>query len=66
MKCEFCGLDPYEYIDGLPIAVNCCEAGYLVYDQGVDIEQVRKWTSVTAEETHEQSQEIDDLTDIPF
>ena len=35
MKCPYCGLDPYEYVDVgigmIPIAVNCCEPGYALY-----------------------------------
>lgn len=38
MKCAFCRLDPYEYVDvgigKVPVAVNCCEFGYLLYDGG--------------------------------
>ena len=50
MICEFCGLDPYEYVDiGIgyqAVAVNCCEAGYLMYDRGLsrkEIEKMLEW-----------------------
>ncbi len=46
MNCEYCGLDPYEYvsagIDMVPVAVNCCEAGIMAYDYGWSYRRI-KW-----------------------
>lgn len=37
--CPYCGLHPYEYVDvgiaSVPVAVNCCEYGYLLMGIGV-------------------------------
>ena len=43
-NCEFCGLDPYEYVDvgvgSIAVAVNCCELGYLLYDANWPLDRV--------------------------
>lgn len=39
-ECPFCGLDPYTYVDvgfgkpGIPVGVDCCKYGYLLFDGG--------------------------------
>lgn len=40
MNCPFCGLYPYEMVDVgvgcVPVAVNCCEHGGLLFDHRTD------------------------------
>jgi hypothetical protein len=44
--CPFCGLDPYEYVDVgigvVPVAVNCCAYGYMLFYQGKTMYQIHK------------------------
>lgn len=45
MKCPFCKLDPFEYVNvgvgSVPVAVNCCEYGYALYQLGEPYEVVK-------------------------
>ena len=45
MKCENCGLDPYEYVNvgigSIPVAVNCCDVGQIMYEGGMSLEDAR-------------------------
>jgi len=49
VNCPFCGLDPYEYVDvgvggrGVPVAVNCCEFGPMVFD---DRTSDKRWSKL--------------------
>lgn len=47
IRCPFCGLDPYEYIDvgvgHIAIAVNCCNFGPTLFD---DRTPDRRWTKI--------------------
>ncbi len=58
IRCPFCGLDPYEYVDYgvgfVPIAVNCCEDGYMMFAQGMTIDEIK-----------ERNKEIDDKINGP-
>lgn len=44
-KCPYCGFHPFEYVDVgiamIPVAVNCCEFGYLLYDRGYSPRRIR-------------------------
>lgn len=59
--CPFCGHHPYEYVDvgvggdGVPVAVNCCHLGHLIFD----------WRTEKA--LHDVAQKAaDELGDMPF
>ena len=42
--CPFCGRDPYEYVDvgigSIPVAVTCCEEGYMYFQLGMSKEEI--------------------------
>lgn len=47
MTCQYCGLDPYEYVDVgvgfVPVAVNCCERGIMMYGQGMEPAEIENY-----------------------
>lgn len=51
--CPFCGLHPYEYVDvgvgSVPIAVNCCEFGPLIFDWRTSEAHTKKAQAVADE-----------------
>jgi Fe-S-cluster-containing dehydrogenase component len=51
--CPFCGIHPFEYVDVgigmVPVAVNCCHLGPLLFDNYADSE-TRKAAEAVAEE----------------
>lgn len=51
--CPFCDLDPYEYVDVgigyVPVAVNCCQWGPLLFDWRTDKADYAKAKEVAAE-----------------
>jgi hypothetical protein len=46
IRCPFCGLDPYEYVDtgivSIPFAVNCCKYGYLLFAKNIPIDDIKR------------------------
>ena len=62
MSCPFCGLDPYEYVDvgvggrGVPVAVNCCEFGPMLFD---DRSSDKKWLKLA-------EAALEELGDTPY
>ena len=73
MKCQFCGLDPYEYVNVgigcVPVAVTCCAPGVALYQHG-DLEAAEKIAEYDLKAAEAESEPTMDeqvyTDDIPF